>query len=145
MSRCIMRHGSAGYCEHCPGDAINVSRPAQAVGSHSGKRDPALAGALRGWESLDDVAEDDDGDDLPFAVDVEDDSREELRALDASLSLDVVACAEVAVQDFAESIETDVRYAIGQLRRADRGLDAVSRALNALERVEEWIAGVTCE
>lgn len=79
------------------------------------------------------------------------DAAEELRRLDGSLGLDAEAGAADAVHEFAESIETDVRYALGQIRgfRREDGMrtamDRISRALDALESVEERIAAVTCE
>lgn len=78
------------------------------------------------------------------------DAAEELRRLDGSLGLDAEAGAADAVHEFAESIETDVRYAMTQLLGGLSGSssadsDRMQRALDALERVEGRIAGVTCE
>lgn len=142
MAAYIMGHGDAGYCEHCPGDA----------GTEESVKRPSLDDnrGVCGVCGADVFGECICGDVLPIAEEMGG-SREELRVLDASLSLDAVACAEGAVHEFAESIETDVRYALGQLRGVRgagseyRGADRVSRALDALERVEGRITAATCE
>lgn len=72
---------------------------------------------------------------------------DDLAALDGSLAADAEALASGAVREFAERVETDVAYALLQLRRGiHMGLvpsrDCMSRAIDALERIEGRCAGV---
>lgn len=148
MAACSMGHGDAGYCEHCPGGSgrgTGTGGNDKRLTAQELREFPGGLSVLRGEEGVLAVEYADyclslDG--LLFAEELGDDggSREELRALDASLSLDAAACAGGAVHEFAELIETDVRYALKQLRAGSR-----SRARDALARVLERIAGVTCE
>ena len=167
MARCIMGCEGGEYCEFCP--AVTESVVGRGVKRPSPLLSAVEASAIQSPDLVKSVERDVSGgvvsieyasglcvsfDGVPFALEDSpcgwsslDDAGEcaDLRALDGSLAVDAGTMASDAVHEFAESIETDVRYAVKQLRRADTGLDAVSRALDALERVLGAITGATCE